>query len=650
MRLLQTENSNTRVWQLLAWTVLLTYCLFTGLKYAQNIILVEALGGWSPLDWAAHELLQNNFKADFPSGISSYRMSSIMQLYVFVASFGIKLEELMPWVIQFEPILLGVSAAALFRILSPQSPYVAMIIFAVFMVEGGARDMDLSRFAGTFYQGLYYNFADVMILLGLAGLFKGRIVIAALFFSLGFTIHPLMTGIACLFAVPYIVLNFSQFHLRRMLFAGGVFFILSGLWFFLIVQSAEVTSGAIPKKEWLALVRMFTYHWFPVDIGVFTAMHNQYIMPLLCLVSLAAFYLPRVIQERKVWIGIAWGMALLVLLVFSGVVISEFSSEPFLVKLALHRSSRLLILLSLLIVVAGLTQGLLNGTLIEAALSAAMILSPLINAPVAFPLVPTMMLLSIYAVREWKNRDKSQLMIAAPSILVLFFVLVSYYFMGMLNIEYLGRSNFWWATFLFLFLALLQRCCNYLRFQGKFIKTLASLILLIMVLFYAVKSVEQKSAMPNSKKELAFDYLATQQWANISTSPTSLFMVDPTIYYGWRDFSQRSSFGNLREWLHTSWLYDSKETRFREGLTRFSEFGIDIEPYKTIRPSITGFDKLSEDLRNIFYSKEDAWFIEISRRYGVDYLVIRKEFLLREYPFTKIFENAHFLVYRLPER
>jgi hypothetical protein len=152
--------------------------------------------------------------------------------------------------------------------------------------------------------------------------------------------------------------------------------------------------------------------------------------------------------------------------------------------------------------------------------------------------------------------------------------------------------------------------------------------------------------MPDERKELASDYLAVQRWAGANAAPDSLFMVDPTIYYGWRDFSQRSSFGNLREWLHTGWLYDSQAAVYGEGLKRFGEFGIDIEPYKRMRPSIDGYHRLSDDLRQVFYLKDPGWFEDLSRRYGIEYFVLQKKYIKRDLPFDEVFENASFVVYR----
>jgi len=651
-------NLYPRIWVGVAWGALLAYCLFSGMKYSENILLLQALGGWSPMDWVAHQLLPDNFNLDFPSGIAAYRMSLVMQMYALLGNLGVNVEAVVPWAIHFEIVFLGIGAALLFRSVVPQAPHVVMAIFAVLVVEGSARNMELARFGGAFYQGLYYNIADGLRLLGLAAIFRGRITIAALLLALGFTVHPVMAGMACLFAAPYIVLSFRKVVFRRWLRAGAVFLGVAGGWVLLNIQSAEVVVGGIPADEWLGLVRMFTYHWFPVDIGVFTRFHERYILPLLCLVSLAAFYLPRVVAGRAERLGIAWGMCLLVILTCAGVLISEYSSEPFLVKLALHRASDMLILVSLLIVVAGLTEEVVSGQFIEAALAGALLLSPLVNVPAPFPVVATMAFLGIHAVRAYVNGEGARVLLALGGVAVLFLVVYVYFLYGVPKIlAYLGSTTpgyfglplNWEVAFVFLLAGMVRWVWGRVMLPQGVMRSALTLTLLGVLLYFSVASVERKSFMPNESKVLASDYLAVQRWAHVNTEPSSLFMVDPTIYYGWRDFSQRSSLGNLREWLHTSWLYDSRPAAYQEGIKRFREFGIDIEPYRKIRPSIDGYHRLSDDLRRIFYLKDSDWFEQLSQRYGIGYLVLQKKFATRELQFDKAFENPNFVVYRLGE-
>lgn len=176
---------------------------------------------------------------------------------------------------------------------------------------------------------------------------------------------------------------------------------------------------------------------------------------------------------------------------------------------------------------------------------------------------------------------------------------------------------------------------------------LLSAVLVAVTLLPAIYRAERRSALAEDWKATASDYLIVQRWARANTPPASLFMVDPTIYYGWRDFSQRSSFGNLREWLHTSWYYDSKRKNYEEGIRRFTEFGVSIEPYFKIRPSNKGFTELSEQVGRSFYRMDGTWLRELSRKYGIDYLVLAKAQVVHAYELQKVFENGSFVVYRL---
>ena len=90
--------------------------------------------------------------------------------------------------------------------------------------------------------------------------------------------------------------------------------------------------------------------------------------------------------------------------------------------------------------------------------------------------------------------------------------------------------------------------------------------------------------------------MVVQLWAKNNTANDALFMPDPTHYYGWRDFSERSSFGNLRDWGYSSFAYNSDYEIYLEGKKRLAEFGFDImeENRSILRKSYANF-------RNTFY-------------------------------------------------
>jgi hypothetical protein len=135
-----------------------------------------------------------------------------------------------------------------------------------------------------------------------------------------------------------------------------------------------------------------------------------------------------------------------------------------------------------------------------------------------------------------------------------------------------------------------------------------------------------------------------QLWAREHTPPDALFMVDPTIYYGWRDFSQRSSFGNLREWLHTAWLYDTRGDRFEDGRGRFAEFGIALDPYLDARPPLAGAARLGAAVQRRYYEAGDGWRRDLAVRRGIDYFVFIKSHMRSPTGLPVAYENAAFLV------
>jgi len=150
----------------------------------------------------------------------------------------------------------------------------------------------------------------------------------------------------------------------------------------------------------------------------------------------------------------------------------------------------------------------------------------------------------------------------------------------------------------------------------------------------------------------AASYMEVQLWAKSNTQVNALFMVDPTHYYGWRDFSGRSSFGNLREWGYGGIVYSSDELIYHEGIKRMLEFGIDISKVSSWEiDEFPGFPYgrvLNDVVRKRFYGFENTKLIDLFNRYGINYIVMNKEYHKKEFCSLKIaYENSHFIVYKL---
>ncbi len=157
---------------------------------------------------------------------------------------------------------------------------------------------------------------------------------------------------------------------------------------------------------------------------------------------------------------------------------------------------------------------------------------------------------------------------------------------------------------------------------------------------------------------------AAQEWARQNTPKDALFFVDPTLYYGWRDYSRRPSFGNLREWLYLAWAYNSDYALCQEGMRRFGEFGFSFQDCFGYDTPSEGLHALSLRLRQRVYrpldsaldadayrlalARADADRLALARRYGIAYFVFRTRTECGR-PATRLpvaYENGHFLILR----
>ena len=161
----------------------------------------------------------------------------------------------------------------------------------------------------------------------------------------------------------------------------------------------------------------------------------------------------------------------------------------------------------------------------------------------------------------------------------------------------------------------------------------------------------------NQYAEVAQSYLDVQLWAKKNTPTDALFMPDPSRSYGWRDFSERSSFGNLREWGYCAIAYNPDANVYREGIERMRNFEIDAEKVsnRDLRESKTSIygQKLNKDIRATFYNMRAEQLKEISNKYKIDYVIMNRKYhkpaqqadLLKK--FRVVYMNDHFIVFTL---
>ncbi|HUG37115.1 MAG TPA: hypothetical protein VML54_09215 [Candidatus Limnocylindrales bacterium] len=620
-------------------------------SWVYDIDLVYAMKGFSPIGWVYKTVHPGDFALDFAGGTDNYGRSAFMHVYPAAHALGMSPETLMPVMIAFEIVLFSWAMFVLCRVLLPDAPPVVAALAVVLTIATPVRDMNLAYFPQPYFVGQYYNVADSLRIFGIVMVLRGRPLSAAALLAGSFATHPALglMGLACAAAMSLV--RPREILRARYLAAAALFGLIAGGWLVLQFRSATISGGQIPVQDWLDLTRAFSYHWYPVDNGMRTSHRQQYVLyvllPFASFLLMLAYYWPRRDMRsevtNKAWVGMLAMLGLSIV----GLVISAVVPVPGLIKLALQRSNDLVIMIGLVFVVAGLWRDLRGDQWWRRALAATVLVSLCRRQSIGWSVsaAELPLLWSIVLVSPALRRVLRRPLASAADWTVAGLAAtcgglgVIYAFTGMTAavepLDFLGGRRA-----LLLLGAFLVLGAVFARWDGK--RVLPGCAVAAVVAFALVGL--QERAVNKVDTALAGAYLQAQVWARDHTPRTALFMPDPTFYYGWRDYSRRSSFGNLREWLHTSWIYDSNFERYQEGMQRFNEFNIDIGPYLRGNPPIGAVRRLSQAVKERYYTASDEWRLGLAQRYGIGYFVFRRKEMVQPSRLPVVYENEHFVI------
>jgi len=641
------KNWGILLFGLFAFTTVFAYFNFWGLY--ENI----ALSGFSPIHYTHLKLFPQNFVSNFTSGVEHYDKSLMMALYPLLGKYlHIPPEMTLKGVMILEYIALFMTSFFLLKALRPQSGSLEIFTLWFVFCSSYGMDVNIANF-GFFLQGQFYNFALLFAIIGILSCLKDRFILAAFSLMLTLLIHSTM-GLMAIFLVLFTFLPFpNRLFQKRLLLPFSLLGIGVVIWCGWIVLQSHTGSGTIPQDLWVSMTRMGNYHWYPYHLGFFTGDPWEFFIPFLCFLLLLIHYFPLKKDMTEVDNKIVFVFLGALFLTILGVFISVFLPYPFLIKLALHRASLFILFFGWPYLVWGIYQDIKEGSILQKALALTTLLFPFLQRPSIFMILPTLFLTYSTIKKSFQNPSfsevRSWVIWLILGIFLFLLVLMNYGDFAALKvflIKAVGRR--WWEFFFVIFVVF--QLLHFLKIKNFALSDKLMPFFSAMVLLYGI-AIFQKGRLP-SHDEFARgqDYIETQIWVKNNTPNTALFMVDPTIHYGWRDFSQRSSFGNSREWVHVSWLYDSDEHIFREGMRRFSLFKLPIENYLTgFFPVTRGHHKLTADVENAFYNFDEKWFENVQRIYGIHYVVMQKEKLKKQYAFPIVFENQRFVVFHLPK-
>ena len=623
---------------------LIVVCGFAYLGYIRHIDLEIALGGFSPIDWINQSFQPNNFAKNFPSGIENYNRSAFMHVYKLAYGYlGIRPENLLPIIIGLEIAILALAVYALSQTLFPFAPPGVPAIAIVLVIASYARHMNLAYFAQPFFVGQFYNITDALRMFAIVMFLRNHVLVAAVLLGCSFTTHPAMGVAGGVFLLSMQLIKPREMIKPRFLLSALLFIAIAATWTIGMISDAGVGSGDIPRQPWFDLTRLNSFHWYPVENGFFTFKHDLVFIQFISFMILTVFYMGRTNPLRMIDKKIIAGMFGMTVLVVIGIVFSIIKTSPAFVKLALHRSNDLMILIGLVYVVNGLWRELDSGNTWRGILSMIILISPFFLRP-GYPLFYSILLvfpvwLAIFR-GDFSNKSNIwvALMSGGSTLLILayigFGISKPWHSGAYTGIQYLRNPGVVAFGAVGIFLVLLGKINK---------KNLRRIFILIFVGCCALFWIKDRVA-PSNYLSLAQSYKEAQLWAKSNTAEFALFMPDPTIYYGWRDYSQRSSFGNLREWLYGSCGYDSNVQVYQEGMRRFNEFDINLDEYLHFIPPIDGFYKLSSKVQERYYAFGDDWRQKLVNKYNIDYFILFKNKIKEPSRLPVVFENTDFVI------
>ena len=386
---------------------------------------------------------------------------------------------------------------------------------------------------------------------------------------------------------------------------------------------------------------------YPYEHGLLTVHCQNKLIPflsfLICLLCFARQKNPLNNKDRAIFAG----LFVVSIVCFIGLIFSFIKISIFALKLSLHRSNDLVIILGLTIILRGIWRSLSRPDILRATCSIGILVSPFIQVP-GFPLVYSTVLLIQTAIDEGKlflRRISFWLAIALLTICILLLVgnqgkVPPYWY------EYpavLGSPPLWIITGFMLVLLLIYRYI-FKHDMVRFVQVCMVILVLAGSLYWL--GTERYFKISDIRIRKMRNYMASQIWARKNTPKDALFMVDPALAYGWRDYARRASFGVLHSWLLVGWVYNGDIHTFREGLKRFNEFGVNPDRYFAIRPTSRAWDMLGQEVQRRYYVFNDKWRLRMANKYGIDYFVMLKKAMVSKVTLPLVYENDDIVIYK----
>jgi hypothetical protein len=652
---------------------------------SKDINLKIAYGGYGPQDYVVQKLHPENFKANWPNGILNYNHSLPMRAYYYLAKYCRISPSTTIYPFMFlQTLLFFLSVAFLAQTLFQNR--LAIIISVVIIPLSNLAGINLSRFGAGYGSllslPLFYGYSNVFRFFALGFFLKNKYILCFIFLALSIYCHVNMGLFALAFICGYFLFKPRLFRDKNLLIGMLFFLVLVVPHIFLILSNSNaITSGGISVDQWVKSTKIFSFHWYPISMKLFTQNAHMEFFPflLLCFFFFVALRYQDIKDEKILKIIV--GSIVCMIMGILGVVFSDVYPIPFLIKISLQRSTGLITFFGVLYIIYYIYRKMDTGNIFNIFLATFSLLVLVFSKP-GIAVLPLFLLLfadmregyfgPIKMSSDKINIAKSSYYIIAFLLLLLTITCIFQdkikiahsifvhlwtplqYFNPFYGLDFLLRGGGFKVYSIFVYLligsSVITGAIVILRDAKKRSTSILILSLFFIISISIVWYLERDHYFRwhNRYAKVAQSYHDVQLWAKRNTPTDALFMPDPSHSYGWRDFSERSSYGNLREWGYCAIAYSSEAKVYREGIKRIREFGIEIDDITT-KDLINHNDfiygiKLNNIVRNNFYSMSSVRIKELSDKYNIDYVIMDKRYGKK--PFLKsVYENEYFHIY-----
>ncbi len=623
--------------------VSLTIGLLLVLWYIQAIHadLQMAMDGFSPADWLNYKHA-NVFSKSFPLPYTEYDKSFFMYIYLLFEKIGINITVSNQMVILINIILIALAYLHLAKTLCKEIGTPLLCLLVLLAVGSYSADVDMARI-GVVNLGLYYDFADAARLFALSFFLRRQYILSAVFLALSFITHPEMAFAAVLFIFAAHVSRGFPIKDKKIWIAVLTLMIVCLSWLFLVYSLKEVSGGEIPFDKWIQLMKLTNFHWFPASLEVFSARYGRPLLPYVCfnILLIYSFTKLKAFEYRK---ELKYGFIFLNAVLIVGLVLSCLSVSPFLIKLALHRVSSMVLRVGLICIAMKLYDKFNQGTFLESAASLSILIIPFISI-VPYPLISDVFLLFLLGpvfFQHQQGKLETLTLILAILLLLGAGLYICYGYGDGLGHTFLTyRSDAYSGGE--------EAICFYVTIflaQGLRLFNLKQIYYALLICLTALASVAWglQQRMHQQSILQAQEYKDVQLWAKQNTGKNAVFMVDPSIFYGWLAYSDRPFIGNSRFWL-MGWLYNSDFNAYVKGLALVKDMNVNLWGFlQKNTPSTSSGTTLYELIDENYYHLGDNWRCNMVKKYGIAYFVLDNTKIINDSLLAIAYKNSGYTV------